>query len=161
MRIVPYVLYVLLIAFHEVIFKDVTSIGSASINLPALLVVLVAVYKSELAATWFGFVAGLVAAAAMTGRMGWFALLMAALGLVVWHVSRRLNLESLYSKLLLILGGILAHNIFMLLITGLDDFFYRLFAVALTGAVYTTVVAWIFFLFKEGHITYSKIRSLF
>ncbi len=161
MRIVPYVLYVLLIAFHEVIFKDVTSVHAATINLPALLVVLVAVYKSELAAVWFGFVAGLIMSVAMTGQMGWFALLMAGLGLATWHVSRRLNLESLYSKMLLILGGILMHNIFLLLITGVDDFFYRLFAVALTGAIYTTVVAWVFFLFKEGHITYSKIRSLF
>ena len=72
-----------------------------------------------------------------------------------------MNLESLYSKLLLIFGGVLLENIVALLMVGSNAFFYRLWSVALTGAVYTVVIASIFFFFKESIITTQKVRSIF
>jgi len=94
-RIIAYILYLLLIGMHMVIWKDVTSIFDVVINLPACLVLLVALYKDEVPVTWFGFLAGLVAAAGMPMHIGWYALLMAALALAASFVKERLNLDSL------------------------------------------------------------------
>ena len=54
-RYIPFVLYLLLIAMHEVIWRDFTVLYLIAINVPAMLVVIVAIYKSELTAAWFGF----------------------------------------------------------------------------------------------------------
>lgn len=160
-RVTPFILYLVLIAMHEVILREATAISTARIDLPGLLVLVVAMYKPELVSTWFGFAAGLVMAAGNPDLFGWHALTMAALGLAAFHVRERLNLESLYAKLVLIAGGILVHNTLSLLIIGGAGFLYLFRASALTGAVYTTVVAWVFFLFKEKKITYQKVRAIF
>ncbi len=161
MRIVAYIIYLLLIGMHIVIWKDVTSILGVVINLPACLVLLVALYKNEVPVTWFGFLAGLVAAAGMPDHIGRYALLMAVLALAACFVKERLNLDSQKAKLLLVLGGVFIHNVATLLISGTDGFFALLGTSALTGAVYTTLIAWLFFLFKEGKLTVEKLKSIF
>ena len=62
-RFIPFVLYLLLIAMYEVIWRDFTALYMIAINVPALLVVIVSIYKSELTAAWFGFLAGMVLSA--------------------------------------------------------------------------------------------------
>jgi hypothetical protein len=161
MRFIPYALYLLLIGVYVVILRDVTSVYAAAINLPALLVLAVGLYKSELAAVWFGFAAGIVLEAGTPALVGWQALSLGALGLAAFHTKERLNLDSLYSKLLLIFCGVLVHNVVSLLMTGSDAFLYRLMITGFAGALYTTAIASIFFLFKEGIITPEKIRSIF
>ncbi len=159
MKFIPFFLYLLLIGMHQVIWREMTSIYGASINLPALIVLAVALYKSELAAVWFGFVVGIVLAV-NPGMLGWQALALALLGLLAYHARERLNLESLYTKLLLVFAGILLHNISASIIqAGLN--FYQLWLNILTGSIYTTVIALIFFLFKDGIITFKKIKSIF
>jgi len=160
-RLIPYVLYLLLLAMHQVIWKDITNIHTASINLTALMVVLVAVYKFETTVLWWGFISGLVVAAGVPESIGWQALVLAMIGLVAYHIRERLNLDSLTAKLFLVFGCILFHNICTLIINHMDAFLYRLFANALAGAVYTTVIAWLFFLVKEGRINRENIKSLF
>jgi hypothetical protein len=161
MRIIPFILYLLLIAFHQEILKDVTAIYTASINLTALIVLLVAIYKDDLIASWFGFFAGLVAAAVLPWLLGWFALVTAALALGACYFRERLNLDSLRAKYLLVLGGVLIHNVAGLIILRVDSFFTLLWASALLGAVYTSIIGWIFFLVKEGRITPAKVKALF
>ena len=161
MRVLPYLFYLILIAIHVVILQDLTAVYAATINLPALIVLLVAVYKDDVPATWFGFFAGLTAAAGLPFGLGWHALVMAALALAVWYVRQRLNLESLGARLLLVVGGVLLHNVATLVIVRADSFVTLLWASALTGAVYTTIFAWLFFLAREGRVTYQKIRALF
>jgi len=160
MRFIPYFLYLLLIGMHQVIWRDMTSIYGAAVNLAALMVLGVALYKSEVIACWFGFAAGIVLAAGFPNVMGWHALTLAALGLAAYHVKERLNLESFYTKLLLMFVGILLHNILASVIQS-DRYFYQLWLNALAGAIYTTVIAQIFFLFKEGVVTAKKIKSIF
>jgi rod shape-determining protein MreD len=161
MRAIPYILYLLLIAMHHVALHEITAIGPAAINLTALIILLVAIYKEESAALWFGFVAGLMSSAATPAMMGWHGLGGALLGLAGFHVRQRINLESLYSRLLLVLGGVLLHNLYLQMMGGLDGFVYLLWSSVLTGAIYTAVLAWLYFLFKEKRITWLKIRSLF
>jgi len=160
-RLLPYLLYLILIAMHEVIWRDLTGLYFVALNLPAMIVVMVATYKSETATAWFGFLAGLVLAATQPKTMGWHAILLAALGVAVYHIREKLNLESIYSKLLLVVGAVLVHNIASIIINGTDRFFYMLWTYCLPSTAYTSVVAWIFFLFKERSITSQKLRSVF
>ena len=136
MRIIPYILYMALVGLH-------------------------AVYKKEITAMWLGFMVGLVLSSGNLHQMGWFALMYGGLGLVSYQVRERLNLESLYAKLLLVFGGVLVVNVLTLPTSGTDGFLQRLLGVAFVGAVYTTVIGYVFFLFKEGVITYKKIKSIF
>jgi hypothetical protein len=162
MTVLPYILYLFLISLHAVILDDVISIGSAHLNLAAFLVLAVALYKDDVTAAWFGFFVGLVAAAGgPPAHLGWQALLMAVLALVAGYVRERLNLDSLKAKLLLMFGGILVHNVGVLIISRTDGLFLHLATYALTGTVYTTVVAWLFFLVKERRITMARIKALF
>ncbi len=161
MRTVPYILYLLMIGLHVVVLREITSVYSVSVNLAALTVLAVALYKSELTAMWLGVMVGLVMAAGDPSHLGWYALMYGMLGLLGYHVRERLNLDSLYAKLLLVIGGVLLVNIVSLTVVGMEDFLSRLFTVAAAGALYTTFVGWVFFLFKEGIITLKKIKSIF
>jgi rod shape-determining protein MreD len=161
MKLLPYLLYLLIIAMHEVIWRELTAFYFVALNLPAMVVVIVAIYKSETTAAWFGFLAGVVIAAARPGTMGWQALFLAALAVAVYHIREKLNLESIYSKLLLIVGAVFVHNIASILINGTDRFFYMIWMYCLPSTAYTTVVAWVFFLFKERQITAEKLKSVF
>jgi len=161
-RVIPFILYLFLIAADQVMLKEFTAVYSAQINVAALLVLAVAVYKQELVAARFGLAAGLVLAAGHPALMGWQALWLVGLGLLAFHTREQLNLESLYARLLLVLGGVIVHNLLVLVTTsGITEFWYSLITTVLPGAVYTTLVAWLFFLFKEGRITWAKVRALF
>jgi rod shape-determining protein MreD len=160
-RLIPYALYFLLLAMHEVFLRDLTSIHGAAINLAALAVILIGTYKSELSAMWFGFATGLVAFAGLPDLCGWHALVLALIGYVTYHVRERLNVESLVAKLLLVAGGVLLHNVCSLIIARTDAFWFHVVINAFTGATYTTIIAWLFFLVKERRITVEKIRSIF
>ncbi len=160
-RLIPYLLYLILTGAHVVILAQISSIYSVQINLAALLVLLVAIYKSELAGAWFGFFVGLVLSAGTPGLVGWHALWMTVLAVAAFHARERLNLDSLYAKLLLVLSGVLLHNILVLITTGATDFWYQFLTSAIPGAIYTAVAAWLFFLIKEDRITVKKIKALF
>jgi len=160
-RIVPYILYLLLIALHVIILDDATRIYAAWINLPALIVLLVAVYKNDLTAAWFGFFAGLIWAGGLPSQIGWYALTMAAVALAACFVRERLNLDSMRAKYLLVLGGVLVHNMILLIISQSDAFLQLLWANVLLGALYTSVAGWLFFLIKEGRITVRRVKALF
>ena len=161
MKLIPYILYLLLLALHKVILQDLTTVYTVSISLSAFLVVAVALYKSETTAVWFGFFVGLVAGMSTPGLFGWYALLTALLGGAAFRVRERLNLDSLVSKLLLVFGGVLVYNIILMAISHPGGFFYLLGTSVVPGAVYTAIVAWVFFLFKEGRITTRKIKAMF
>ena len=93
-RILPFLLYLWLVALHQVILGEVVSIYGVGINLPVLLVLLVGLHKSELDTCWFGFFVGMVAFAGLTDMMGWHALVMAIIGYLAYHMRVKINLES-------------------------------------------------------------------
>ncbi len=162
MTIIPYVIYLLLVGLHAVILREVTGIYTAEINLAAFLVLAVVLYKDDRTAAWFALFAGLVAAAGgPPEQMGWHALMMVVVALAGCFARERLNLDALKAKLLLILGGVLISNIGALIITRTDGLLIYLLSSALAGAVYTTAVAWLFFLVKEKRLTMERIKALF
>jgi len=160
-KYIPYFIYMVLLGIFQVILRDPTTIYSAHINMAALLVLMLALYKGELAAMWFGIAAGLLIAAPTPQLLGWTALVYGLLGLVGYQVRGKLNLESLYSKLIMMLGGLIVIEIAGLLLFGTDSFWLRLPTVALSSAIYTSLVALLYFLVKEGRVTIKKIKALF
>jgi rod shape-determining protein MreD len=160
-RLIPYILYLLLLVMHRVIFKDLTSIAGVSISLSVLLVVLVAIYKTEIVALWFGFFVGLVLGAGIPEQVGWYALTLTLIGTISYQMRERLNLDSLKARLLMVAGACLLFNLCSLLILRTDAFWYRSATVALSDTLYTMILAWLFFLFKEGKITKENIKSIF
>lgn len=160
-RILPYLFYLWLVAMHQVFLGDVLAIFGVHLNLPVLLVLLVPLFKSEIASCWFGFLTGLVAMAGVSSVTGWNALTMAAIAFMAFHTKDKMNLESIYSKLILVFLGAVIYNAVNLVMVRGDGIFILLGAKALAGAVYTTLAAWLFFLVKEGRITFRKFRAIF
>lgn len=161
MRLIPYLAYLLLIACHQVILSDLTSMFGVKLSLTAFLVIAVAINKSEMTSLWFGFAAGLTLLAGFPELMGVGGLVTAMLGLAAYHARERLNLDSLYSKLLLVLGGLIIYNACLLLVKDWTSFFHLFLVSALPNAIYTTLLSWLFFLMQDGRLTYRKIRSVF
>jgi rod shape-determining protein MreD len=164
-RLIPYVVYLYLIAVHRELTGPLLEIHAghwgAHWNLTALLVSLVALYKREYEALWFGFVAGIVVSAGEAEWMSWHALTLALTALIVTGIRFRLNLASLYARLLVVAGAVLIHEILIAWRLGGDQFYWELLTVALPSTVYTSVVAWLFFKIKDGQITWTRVKELF
>jgi rod shape-determining protein MreD len=159
--VLPYILYLVLVSAHMVLTREPSMIYGIAIDLAALVVVMVAIYKDEWTALWFGFAAGLVAGAVDPLTAGWQALILAAIGDSAFHFRQRLNLDSIAARLLLLFGGVLLHGWLSVLIEGGGDFLYKLVLWPFGSALYTTLVGWVFFLFADHIITYKKVRALF
>lgn len=160
-RILPYLLYLWLLAMHEVFLKDLTSLWGVSINLVMLMILLTAIYKSEIHTLWFGFFGGLVTFVASGSAWGWHILVIILIAIIAYHLKERMNLESIRAKILLLLGGLLVHNLLVLFIAGQQDILWTIFKQVIPGAVYTTIIGWLYFLFKEGKLTKEKIKAIF
>ena len=85
----------------------------------------------------------------------------AAVGLTAYHVKERLNLDAMFVRILMILGGVLTAELLTGLESGTNGFGYRLLTEMIPGAVYTTIIGWLFFLNKDGRLTYQKAKSIF
>lgn len=160
-KFIPFLLYFWLIAMHQVFLADVTSIFGAKINLAVLIVLLIAMYKTEIAATWFGLFVGLIGFAGITEISAWQTLAMALIGLIAFHLKEKMNLDSLFARVSLIFGGTFVHNIVLLLLELNDNLFISILEYALTGAIYTTIIGTIFFLIKDGIFTFEKTKTVF
>ena len=160
MKVIPYIFYLLIISFHEVILRNSTAIVGITIDLPALIVLTIALYKSEIAAVWFGFVAGVVMSAGNPVTMGYNAMVLAALALITFHARERLNLDSFAAKLILVIGGVLLHSIVIILVLQPSEFVYQVWRFALPGTIYTGLVSIIFLFFLEGLVTGRRVRAL-
>lgn len=160
-RLIPYILYLMLLGAHHVLLIDPTRIGNAWIDLAALMVIAVAIYKTEDIAVWFAFFAGLVAFAAGPEKIGFHALALVAVAIITVQLRERLNLASMWSKLYLMLGGVFVHAVLVVLIARPGRFSHEIWSEVPLVAVYTTAIAWVFFLFKEGHLTWTRIKSIF
>lgn len=164
MRFVPYVLYLFLIAFDRTILADLVAIGPAQVYVAALLVLLVALHKSYPVALWFGVAAGAVFGAADPSRMGIQMLVLAFLGAVLALLKGRFNLDSLRSRFLLIVGGLvlyaIPHTLFFTT-AGAESFGYALLRMALPSVAYSAAVGWLFIMIQTGRITSARMKALF
>lgn len=160
-KYIAYFLYLSLLGMHQVFLKDVTSIFGVTVNMVALIILLLSFYKSDLTVIWFGLAAGIVAFTETENMLGWHTAAICIIGYIACNLKVRLNLDSIMARLLMILGGVFIHNLILLIFSGLDNFLILLLRSVIPGAVYTTVIAWIFFLFKDGKITFNKVKTIF
>ncbi len=161
MKIVPYILYLFLLALHMTLLSDFLSIQGFSINLAVLLVSLIAFYKEELVALWFGVFVGIVYGSVDPSIMPWQVLMLAVIALVVHQLSIGMNLDSITSRLIILVVAIFVHTIISSALISTDDFFYNIYRIILPSTLYTLVIGWLFFLIKDSHVTGKKIKSLF
>lgn len=160
-RVLPYLLYLWLIAFHHVILKDLVSIYDVSINLTILIVLLVSFYKNELTIIWFSFFLGLVSYIDSGAMLGGHIIILCLIGVTAYQLKEKLNLESLMARMLVVSGGCLVHGLILLITSGMDNWLELIFLNVIPGVIYTSLIGWLFFLIKDGKITFKKIRSIF
>ncbi|MBN2226874.1 MAG: hypothetical protein JW763_05880 [candidate division Zixibacteria bacterium] len=161
MRILPYLLYLYLLGLHLTILSDVTSIQGVRIDLAALLVILVALYKSDLVALWFALASGIVVGSLRLDLMPWEMFVLGVIAVAIHQSSRRMNLESLTSRLLLLGGFLLLHGLAISLVISTSDFGTMLIRQVIPGTVYTLLFGWLFLLWRDGCLTWEKIKALF
>lgn len=164
MRIVPYLLYLFLIAFDRTVLAGLMAIGPAQVYTAALLVLLVALHKPYTTALWFGVAAGIVFGAADPSRMGIQMLVLAFLGAALAQLKMRFNLDSLRSRFLLIVGGLVLyagpHTLFFTT-AGSGDVGYALLRAALPSVAYSAAIAWFFFMIQTGRLSLAGLKALF
>ncbi|MDF1543735.1 MAG: hypothetical protein P1R58_01390 [bacterium] len=160
-KYLPYLFYMILIGFHTVIFADFTSVWGVKINLIALLIAALALYKSEIEVAWAALALGLVSAAGQPALLGWHALILVLLSQIIHRSAKRLNLDSIWSQVGVIAAAVMIHNILLSMFEGFSGIFERIAVHALPGVVYTSLIAWLFFLIKDKKITLQKIREMF
>ena len=161
MRLIPYLLYLLLIALHAVIFADMTAVLGVKIDLAALLILAVALSKGELTALWFGFLAGLTAGATLPNAIGWYALFGATLGLTANRIKERINVDSLAARLLIVFFGLALFNFAIAAVVQPEGLKHLWWREVPAGALYSTAVAAVFFAIQKGQLTPRKVRSIF
>jgi rod shape-determining protein MreD len=164
MRLIPYLLYLFLIAFDRTILADLVAIGPAQIYTAALLVLLVAQHKPYTTALWFGFAAGIVFGAADPSRMGIQMLVLAFLGALLAQLKVRFNLDSLRSRFLLLVGGLTVYAVLHTLFfttSGSEAVGYAFLRVALPSVTYSAVVAWLFLMIQTGRLSLAGMKALF
>jgi rod shape-determining protein MreD len=164
MRFVPYLLYLFLIAFYRTILAELLSIMWVEIYLSALIVLLVALNKDCLTALWFGFAAGLIYDAPDPSYMGVHMIILAIIGVVAAQVKDHFNLESMKSRILLVLAGLFVYSIPRLLVYshfGKSEFVGIFLQGPVLSVIYSALIGWIFFVTRSGRISYKKLKSLF
>ena len=161
MKVIPYILYLYILALHETILSDLLSIYGAAIDLAVLMVVLIALYKSELTTLWFAVCAAVIAGTVRPDMMTWQMLALVVPAMVVSRVSARVNLESLSSRLLILGGFLLIHESVISFLLSHDGPLFVIYRLILPSAVYSLLVGWIFFLIIDGRITWQKVKALF
>lgn len=163
MHFIPYLFYLLLIACYRTNLIGLLSIGAIEIYLTALIVLLVALNKDYLTTLWFAFAAGLIYDAPDPSHLGVQMLILILLGLAASHAKESLNLDSIKSRLLLLLAGLFLYSLPYTLIyatSGTAEFFRLLIRVAIPSALYSTVLGWFYFMFQTGRLSYARLKSI-
>jgi hypothetical protein len=161
MKVIPYILYLYLLAFHETVLSDLIGVYGATVNLVVLMVVMVALYRNVSTALWFAACAAIIVGTPHPGLMTWQMLTLVTLSLVVSRISGRVNLESLSSRLLILGGFLLIHQGVISFLTSSDNPLFVIYRMILPTAVYSLVIGWIIFLMIDGRVTWRKVKALF
>lgn len=143
MTLLPYIGLLFLIGFFEVILRAPLTIWNAQMELPIMLVVLVAMYQDDLTALWFGFFAGLVAGAGNIALVGLSSLVFAGIGYASYHLRNRLNLASRPARLLLVIVAVLLFRLTFLIIDPGQRQLPMLWMQILPSLIFSSLVAWL------------------
>lgn len=161
MKLIPYLIYLFILTFHDTILVNLISVYGVTVDISVLLVVLVALYKSEEETIWFAFFAGMVTGATDVAVMPYDILVMVIIGAVANLLAIRINLESLLSRLIILAGAVILHRIIVTAIISSNEFLFQFVRIILPIAGYTVIVGLIFFMIRDGRITWQKTKAIF
>jgi hypothetical protein len=161
MKIIPYLFYLYVLAIYNTILSDIISIYDVTIDLAAVMVGLIALYKSESVAVWFSLMAAFVVGTPRLELVPWEMVVLAISALIINRASNRINLEAVSSRLLMLAALILVHGTIMALLTSRGELVYMVYRMVLPVTAYSLLLGWLFFLFKDGHITWKKMKAIF
>lgn len=159
--LIPYILYLLLLGFHQVILSETFSIWDVRLALTPLIFTLVAIYKDQGVATAFAATSAFVMSSNDPGAAAGTMIVAAAVALGITHYRGRLNLDSLAARLALIAVGCLVYEIARVTLITTQDLFFTYVRYMLPSVVVTSAVGLIVLLFKDGTMSYAKFRRLF
>ncbi len=161
MRIIPYILYLYLLAFHYTILSDLISIYGATVDLAALMITIIAMYKDELTAFWFAFAAGIVAGTFRLDLMPWEILFLTGFAVLINHISRRINISAITARMIILAGFLIVHETLTILLISSESFLYLMYRYVLPSTVYSLIPGWVFFLIKDERLTWNEIKAQF
>jgi len=161
MKLIPYLLYLLLLAFHDTILVELISVKGITMDITILMVVLVALYKSEEEAIWFGFFAGMVAGATDVSLMPYEIIVVLIIAAISNQMANRINLDSLISRIIILASAVILHRAVVTLMVSSEEFFFVFFRFIVPAAAYTMIAGLVYFMIKDGRITWQKMKALF
>jgi len=161
MRIIPYIIYLYLLAFHYTILSDLVSIYGATIDLAVLMVTIVSIYKSEMTAFWFAVAVGIVAGTLRLDLMPWEILFLTGFAVLVNNLSTRVNISSITARILILAGFLIVHQTLVIVLISGESFIYLVYRYILPSTIYSLIPGWIFFLIKDERLTWKEIKAQF
>lgn len=164
MSLIPYTIYLFVIAFFRPQEHHVFSIAGAEIFVAPLLVMILALNKSSFVSLWFGVAAGLIYDSYDPSHMGVHLLILATLGLGVSIFKSQFSLESIKNRIIFISIGLLLYSIPYLLIyktSGTSEFLAGFLTVSLPGVIYSAFVGGLFFMLQSGRLSFRNIKAMF
>lgn len=161
MRIIPYIIYLFILAFHYTILSELISIYGATIDLAVLLVTFVALYKNELTAFWFAIAVGIVAGTLRLDLMPWEILFLTGFAVLISYFSTRINLSAITTRMIILILFLIIHKTLITLMISSESFLFIMYRYILPGAVYSLIPGWIFFLIKDDRLNWNEIKAQF
>jgi cell shape-determining protein MreD len=161
MRIIPYIIYLFILAFHYTILSELVSIYGVTIDLAVLMVTFVAIYKDELTAFWFAIAVGIVAGTLRLDLMPWEILSLTGFAVLINYFSTRVNLSAITTRMIILILFLIIHKTLIMLFISSESFLFILYRYILPGAVYSLIPGWIFFLIKDDRLTWKEIKAQF
>ncbi len=161
MKIIPYIIYLYLLAFHYTILSDLVSIYGVTVDLTVLMVTFVAIYKDELTAFWFAITVGIVVGTLRLDLMPWEILFLTGFAVLINHISTRVNLSSMTARLTILAAFLIVHGTLVMLLISGESFLFLMYRYVLPSTVYSLIPGWIFFLIKDDRLTWNEIKAQF
>ena len=160
-RLIPFALYLALIACYQILLVEPLSLWGAHIALSSLMALLVAVYKTETVAIWFAVSAMFLTHTGDPAAAGVMMIVATVVVIAANYLKSRLNMESLMSRLTITITGCLILELLRAAFVSTTDLLFVYVRYTLPSVGYTSVVALVFFLIKDGYITSRRVREMF
>ncbi|MBN4076125.1 hypothetical protein JYT16_00245 [Gemmatimonas aurantiaca] len=160
-RLLPYVLYLFLIAFHQTLVGDLFAIWGVDISSGALAIMLVALYKPQTVAVWFGAAVALLITSGDSIAAAITMVIASSLAVGAEYFKGRLNLESMTARLSVVFVGCLVFETTAALLFSGTGLVYMWFRFTIPTVVYTTLWGALFFMVKDGVISRARFTKLF
>jgi len=151
-RVAEFLLLLLIVIIYQSLFSGLLTIQRISLDLPLLILVLVALTQGPVSGAIFGFLVGFLLDLADPSLLGLGAFIKTCLGYLVGSFKDNLYLESNFSKGLVVFFSLLLNDLIYYYFSSGRNLSHVLgifVNYSLLSAVYTALVGWIFLWFLQ------------